>query len=140
MPIFVRIVTYDLGKVFFRTFWSYFVKDYIISVSKSIRTWVFLFIFLILKPLFKLFLSLFGALYIAKRIIYWLKVLGIWLRLFNSKVFYNNAQGLYLGCSNVSRTITLLSLVVYLLTIENRLKVCFAIIFDCFLDYPFSSI
>lgn len=103
--LFGLVITYDLKKVFFRTFKPCFIRDCIISISKNTRVGDPLFAFLFLKPLFKLFSSLFNNLRIAREIICGFSLLNFWPMLFDPKV-YSSIFGLYLGHNNVSGTIT----------------------------------
>lgn len=99
-----------------------------------------MFAFLLLKSLFGLLLSLFKSLRIARGIICRLEVLGLCFRLFDSRVFYDSALSLYLGYSDVSGTISLLCLVVYLSNIRSRLEIYFDLSLERFLDHIFSGI
>lgn len=117
-----------------------FVGCCITSVSKSTRAGILLFVFLFLKPLFKLFLSLLGDLYIAKRITCGLGDLGLWFKLFDSGVFYDSALSLYFSHSNISGTIASMNLVVYFFDIENKLKICFNPNFNYFFNHLFPNI
>ncbi len=107
---------------------------------------MFLFMFFFLKHLFGLFLSFCGGFYAIKKVCglklqsLWLRLLSFWLRYFNPRVLYNSALGLYLGHDNMSKTVTLLGLIVYFLNIKNRLETCFNLNFKRFLDYLFLSI
>lgn len=75
-----------------------------------------------------------------KKIICGLGVLGLWLKFFNSKIFYGNALSLYLGRGDVSKTIALLSLVIYLSNVKSKLEAYFCLSFNHFLDYYFPDI
>ena len=140
MTFFIIVVIYNLGKVFFRTFKPCFIKGYIASNSKNIRVKVFTLVFLFLKLLFGLFLSLLKGFYIARGIIYGFRLLELWLSLLNLRVFYGSILNLYFGYDDMNKTITLLGLVVYLLNIKNRLEVYFGLNFDHFLNYFFPNI
>lgn len=96
-----------------------------------------MFVFFFSKPLFRLLPSFFRSIYIAKKIICKLRVLGFWLRLFDSKVFYANALSLYLDRSNISKTIALLDLIVYFLDIKSRLGACFGFSLEYFFNHFF---
>lgn len=113
IALFVIIVIRNPKEVFLKTFRAYIIGSCITSSSKSIRAGIFLFTFIFLKPLFRLFLRLFGGFCVTKRIIHRLAQLGFF-RLFHLRVFYDNTLSLYLGRSHVSETITLLGPVVYL--------------------------
>lgn len=138
MTLFVTVITYDLREIFLRAFRFCIVRYFIILTSKSIRAGILSFAFLISKPLFELFMSFFGGFRIVGGIICRLKVLGLWLRFFDFRIFYSSALNLYFGC--VSGTITLLSLLIYLFNVENRLKACFSLNFDRFLDQLFLGV
>lgn len=140
MALFVAIIIHHPREIFFETFRPCVVGSHITSSSRGIKTGVLLFVFLFLKPLFRLFPSFFGGLCITKRIIYGLEVLALWLRFFNSRVFHGSALSLYLGRGDVNKTMALLSLVVHLPNIRNRLETCFGLSLDCFLDYFFTSV
>lgn len=131
IKLFITAVIRDFRKVF---------ESYITYSSRDTRVKVFLFTFLLLKPLFGLFSSLFKGFYITKGIIYGLGILGFWLRFFDSKVLHSSTLSLYLGCNNMNGTIALLSLAVYLLDIGNRLEAYFGFSFDCFLNHFFPNI
>ncbi len=140
MALFIGVVIYDLGKIFFRVFRSYVVRDCITSSHRNTRAEVLLLAFFLLKPFFGFFPSLLRGLHIADRIIYKLGLLDLWFRLFNLEVFYSNTLSLYLSHNNVSKMITLLDLVVYLSNIKNKLKTCFGLNLNRFLDYFFLSV
>lgn len=139
MALFVTVVTHDLREVILGAFKPCIIGSHIIFSTNSTRARVLLFMFFLPKPLFKLFLSLFENLHIAKRIICRLELLELF-RLFDPGVFYSSALGLYLGCVNVSRTIISLGLVVYFLNIRSRLKACFGFNLNYLLDHLFSDI
>lgn len=69
VTLFIIVVIRDPKEIFFRALRPFFMGCHIIPVSKNIRTRVFLFIFLLLKPFFRLLSSLLGGLYIARGII-----------------------------------------------------------------------
>ena len=140
MSFFATVIICDLREVFFRAFRFCFVIDCIYTISRRISTGVPLFAFLFLKLFFGLFSSLLGYLRIIGGIIHRLGVLAFWLRFFNFRVFYCNALNLYLSCGDVSETIFLLSLIVYLSDIESKLEACFGLSLDRLLDYLFASI
>lgn len=94
-----------------------------------------MFVFFFLKPFFRLFLSLLRDFRITRKVIYRLEVLGFWLRLLNFRVLHSNTLSLYFGYDNISRTIVLLSLIVHLSDIKSRLKACFGLNLNHFLDY-----
>ena len=101
-----------LKKFFFKTLRPYFLEICIAFNSRSIRVKVS---FLCVSPFkisFKLFLNIFKDFYVAKGIIYGIKVLDLWLRVFDLKFFYSNILDLYLGRDDISETIILLSLIV----------------------------
>lgn len=126
IAFFVKLKIYGSAKIIFKIFWLYFTGNYIAPIGKNTGIRVFLFTFLFLKPFFKLFLSVFKDLYITEGIICKLKVWGLWLRLFDLKVFYSNMLDLYLSLGNVSRIIALLSFVVYFSDVNNKLEVFLA--------------
>lgn len=128
--LFVSVVTRYYRKIFFKTLEPCFVEWFIIFISRSTRARDFWFAFLFSRPLFGLFLSLFRGLCSSEGIICGLRVLGFWLRLFNSNVFYSSARSLYLGRGDVSRTIALLSLVVHLSDMRCRLAAYFGFSLD----------
>lgn len=90
--------------------------------------------------LFGLFLSFFRGFRITRRIICRFRVFGLWFKLFYSRVLHDNTLNLYFGHGKMSKTIALLSLLVYLLDKKSRLGACFILNLDRFLDYFFSRI
>ena len=138
--LFVIVVIRDPKEVFLWIFRLCFIGGCIIPGSRGTRAAVFLFAFLFLKPLFGLFPSLLGSLCIAGGTICGLGVLNLWFRLFNSRIFHCNALSLYLGRGDVSGTIALQTLVVYLFDIRSGLEACFGFSLDRFLDYLFPGI
>ena len=99
-----------------------------------------MFALLLLKSFFGLLPNLLADLCIAKRTICGLAVLCLWFRLLDSRIFYCSALALYLGRGDVSGTISLQSLVVYLPDIGSRLEACLGLSFNCFLDHLFLGI
>lgn len=73
IALFVIIVIHNPREMFLKTFRTYIVGSCIISSSKSIRARIFLFAFILLKPLFGLLLRLFRGLCITRRIIHRLR-------------------------------------------------------------------
>lgn len=118
---------------------SHFIESDIDFNSKNTKVRVFLFVFLLFKPLFGLFLNLFEGFYTIRKVCV-LKFLGFWLSFFNSKVLYNSISGLYLSRSNVSEVIISLSLVVYFLNIRSRLEACFSLNFNRLRNYHFPGV
>lgn len=140
IALFIIIIIYDPRKIFFRTFKPYIIRSYITFSSRGTKAGALLFAFLFLKPLFELFLSFLGGFCIIRRIICGLGVLGFWFQLFNSRVLHSSTLSLYLGYSDVSKTITLLSLVVHLPDVRSWLEAYFSLSLDSFLNYFFSSV
>lgn len=134
------VVTYDLREVLFRAFRSCFVEGHISFISKKTSIGALLFMCLFLKPFYRLFPSLLGGFCIVGGNICGLGVLAFCLKHFDSKVFHYNALNLYFSCDDVSKTIFLLSLVVYFFDIKSRLEACFGLNLDYFLDYLFPNI
>lgn len=120
IALFIVVIICNHGKNFFRAFRPYVVKSYITSNNRTIRSRVSLLIFLLPKPLFGLFPSLFGGLCIAGAIICKFGLLSFF-KLYDPRVLHNSVLGLYFNYNNVSKTILLLSLVVYLSNIRSRL-------------------
>lgn len=137
MVLFVAIIIRNLGEVLFRALRLCVIGSCITSSSKGTGVGVSLFVFFLLKPLFGLLLSIFGKFYIAKRIICKLGVLGFWLRLFDSRVLHDNVLNLYLDYSNVSGIIALLSSIVHLPDVGSKLKACFSLSLNQFLNHFF---
>ena len=102
---FITVVTRDPREIFLWPFRPYFVGDCITPGSRGTRAGDFLFALLLSKLFLGLFPSLLGGLCIAGRAIRGLRGLGLWFRLFNSRILYYSALGLYLGCGNVGGTI-----------------------------------
>lgn len=119
MAFFITVIIYNQRDIFFSIFKPCFVRDYIDFSNKTIRNKVFLFLFLFLKPLFRLFLSVFRDLCIVRKVCK-LKFLIFWLNLFTFRDLYNSVLSLYLGHNNINRIIALLSWVVYLPNIKSR--------------------
>lgn len=93
-----------------------------------------------MKPFFRLFLSLFGGFYAVEKIIYKLKFLGLWFRLFNFKIIYDSALGLDLGYGDMNKIIVSLGLMVYFLNVRNRLEACFNLSLNRLLNHLFLAI
>ncbi len=140
MALFIAIVIHNSGEIFFRSFRPYIVKSHIISNSKSTRTKVPLFTFLFLKSLFKLFSNLLRGFRIIGGIICMFRVLDLWLRLFNFRVFYSSGLTLYLGHNDVSRMIVLLSLVIHHPDVKSRLEAYFCFNLNRLLNHFFPSV
>lgn len=76
MAFLVTVIERNPRKVLFNAFRLSVIGTCIISSSRCIRAGVFLFVFLFLKPIFRLFPSLFGSFYIVGEIICRLNVIS----------------------------------------------------------------
>lgn len=101
----------------------------------------FFFLYFSFKTLFRLLLSFLRGFYVFGRIFCRFWLLGLKLGFFNSKIFYSGTLSLYLEHNNLSKAIALLSLVIYLLNIGNRLEASFSLnLDDSFFNHLFSDI
>lgn len=107
IAFFITIFIHYFQDIFLKTLRPYFIGGYIDSNSKNTKVKITLFMFLLLKYLFKLFLSFFRVLRTIRRIIYKLKFLGLWLTFLNIKIFYSSALDLDLDYDDISKTCTL---------------------------------
>ncbi len=140
IAFFIAVIIRDLRGIFFKVFRPCVTRNCIIPGSIGNKAEVLLFGFLFLKAFFGLFPNLLGGFRITKGIICRLKVFGLWLRFFNSRVFYNSVLSLYLGHGDVSEIIAILSSVVYFPNIRSRLEACFGFNLNRLLDYFFLSV
>lgn len=69
MAFLVIVIERNPRKVLFKAFKLYVIGSFIIFNSRGIRAGVFLFVFFFFKPIFRLFLGLFGSFYIVREII-----------------------------------------------------------------------
>lgn len=104
MALFITIFIHYPQDIHLKALRPYFIGGCIDSNNKSIKVKIPLFVFFLLKSLFKLFLSFFRVLHTVREIICKLKFLGLWLIFLNTKIFYSSALDLSLDCGNVSRT------------------------------------
>lgn len=139
MALLVIVIIRDSKEVLFRTLRPYFIGGYIHSYSKSTRVRVSLFAFFLLKLFFIFFSSLLRGFCTTKRV-YRFRLLDFWLSFFDLKVPHSSTMSLYLSRGNMSETIVLLDLVVYLLNIKSRLEACFGLSFNSILDHLFEDI
>lgn len=115
IAIFIIIIICNFRKKIFKVF-----KPYVVTSSRRTKAEVFLFVFFLLKPLFKLFLNFFKRLYIIEKIIYRLKLLKFY-KFFNLGIFYGSVLELYLGYNNMSKMMASRNLMIYLLNIRSKL-------------------
>ena len=107
LSFFVTIITRVLKEIFFRAFRPCFIGDCIISGSRATRARVFIFTFLFLKLFLNSFRAFLKVSILPKELFAGLEVLGLWLWLFNSMVFYGSVLSLYLDRHDVNEIITL---------------------------------
>lgn len=140
MALFIAIIICNLRIILFRALLPWVVRICSTSSSKDTRAGILLLAFLLSNSLSELLSSLFRDFHIARGIICRLGILDLWLKLLNSMVLHGKAPSLYLGHSDMSEMIVLLSLVVYILNVGSRLEAYFGLSLDRFLDHLFLGV
>lgn len=139
MAIIITVVIYDPENVFLEPLGPVLSEILLIPVVK-VPELKFLHSHFSFWNFFGFFLSFFEGFCISEKIIYRFKLLGLKLNFFDLRVFHYNALSLYPSHGNMSKIIALLILVIYLSNIRNRLKACFGLNLDRFLNHFFPSI